>query len=376
MPCGFESHLSHHDSTADFAAVLFLMTQPKVVNNMGFLSKAKMIKRRIKGASFQRMNQNIQAIHRETNKNRLFIFLDMVWCAAKYGVGYLDYHVFGFSVNRGKKRRTFMTMQHNVGLTRMVNDATLYPIMNDKLQFLETYHNFIGRKWIDVRQEGVDGLKQLCQMCGTIFVKPISDFGGTGIERISINESTDYQALYKRLIERKQYLAEEAVKQHTVMDTLCSGSVNTLRIVTLTVDSQPHFLYALLRVGSGNNHVDNISSGGMYTIVGENGMLNFPAFCDKTGLYYDVHPVSGASFVGFTIPFFQQAIALCLEAAKAKLGLAYIGWDVAITDIGPVLIEGNILPGYDMVQNSKFHPDGIGLLPTVEKILGKPVPKA
>ncbi len=343
---------------------------------MGLLSKAKIIIRRVKGASFQRMNQNIQAIHKETGKNRLCILVDMLWCTLKYGVGYLDYHVFGFAMNRGKKRRTFMTMHHNIGLTRLVNDTALYPIMNDKLLFLETYEAFVGRSWVDLRQAGAEGLKSLCEKSPTIFVKPVSDFGGTGIERIETDGSTDYQALAERLLASKQFLAEEAVTQHEDMNRLCAGSVNTLRIVTLMVNGEPHFLYSLLRVGSGNNHVDNISSGGMYTLIGPDGILEFPAFCDKTGLYYDTHPVTGTAFPGFEVPMFRKAVELCLEAAKVKPGLAYIGWDVAITPDGPILIEGNILPGYDMAQNAKFHPDGKGLLPTVEKILGKPVPKA
>ena len=83
------------------------------------------------------------------------------------------------------------------------------------------------------------------------------------------------------------------------------------------------------------------------------------------------HPITK-----FGVPMFQNAVELCLKAAQVKPGLAYIGWDVAITPNGPVLIEGNILPGYDMAQNSKFHPDGKGLLPTVEAILGYRVPKA
>ena len=343
---------------------------------MGLLSKTKIILRRVKGASFQRMNQNIQAIHKETGKCRLLIFLDMIWCTFKYGVGYLDYHVFGFATNKGKNRKTFMTMHHNIGLTRLVNDRSLYPIMNDKIQFMETYGDFIGREWVDLRKSGAEGLKALCEKAGTIFVKPIAEFGGTGVEKISTDDNTDYEALTSRLIENGQFLAEEAVIQHVELNKLCSGSVNTLRIVTLTVDGTPHFLYALLRVGSGNNHVDNISSGGMYTLIGDDGLLSFPAFCDKTGLYYDRHPVTETAFPGFQIPMFREAVETCLAAAKVKPGLAYIGWDVAIAQDKPVLIEGNILPGYDMAQNSKFHPDEIGLLPVVEQILGCPVPKA
>ena len=343
---------------------------------MGFIFKAKIILRRVKGASFQRMNQNIQAIHKETGKNRFCIFVDMLWCTAKYGVGYLDYHVFGFATNKGKNRKTFMTMHHNIGLTRLVNDTSLYPIMNDKLQFMEVYQEYVGRQWLDLQVASVEELRALCQKCGTVFAKPISAFGGTGVERIETDENTDFQALYTRLTDGKQFLVEQAVVQHEELNKLCPSSVNTLRIVTLNVNEKSHFLYALLRVGSGNNHVDNISSGGMYTMIGDAGVLQFPAFCDKTGLYYEEHPVTHIRYQGFTVPMFQEAVNLCLNAAQVKPGLAYIGWDVAITPDKPVLIEGNILPGYDMVQNSVFHPDKKGLLPTVEKVLGHSVPKA
>lgn len=343
---------------------------------MGLISKATILLRRIKGASFTRLNQNIQAIHKETGKNRIFILVDMIGCMLKYGIGYLDYHVFGFAENRGKNRKTFMTMHHNIGLTRMVNNPKLYPIMNDKIQFLETYKDFIGRDWIDLRTSGADGLKSLCQKASTVFAKPLSDFGGTGVERITPNADTDFNTLTARLLENNQYLVEEAVIQHSELNKLCPESVNTLRIVTLTLNGTSHYLYALLRVGSGHNHVDNISSGGMYTRIGAGGLLEFPAFCDKTGLYYDSHPVTQTTFKGFIVPMFDEAVTLCLNAAKVKPELAYIGWDVAITPDKPVLIEGNILPGYDMVQNSKFNPDGKGLLPTVEAILGGPVPKA
>lgn len=343
---------------------------------MGLISKATIVLRRVKSASFARMNQNIQAIHKETGSNRLFILIDMIWCILKYGIGYLDYHVFGFAKNKGKNRKTFMTMHHNIGLTRMVNNPELYPIMNNKIQFLETYRDYIGRAWIDLRVAGSTGLKGLCQQVNTVFAKPISDFGGTGVERITTDDETDYEMLNTRLLTNHQYLVEEGVIQHDALNKLCPDSVNTLRIVTLTIHNTPHYLYALLRVGSGNNHVDNISSGGMYTRIGTGGILEFPAFCDKTGLYYDCHPVTKTAFTGFTVPMFEEAIALCLKAAQVKPELAYIGWDVAITPDGPVLIEGNILPGYDMVQNSKFNPDGKGLLPLVESIIGGSVPKA
>ena len=171
-------------------------------------------------------------------------------------------------------------------------------------------------------------------------------------------------------------MVEEAIRQHPEVSRLCPQSVNTLRVVTLLAGGEAKFVYALLRVGSGQGHVDNISSGGMYTLVGPQGELEFPAFCDQTGLYYDRHPVTGVAFRGYRLPFFREAVELCCQAAQVEPRLGYIGWDVAVTPDGPVLVEGNNLPGYDMAQNARFHPDGKGLLPTFEALLGRPIPRA
>mgnify|MGYP000795309594 FL=1 len=76
--------------------------------------------------------------------------------------------------------------------------------------------------------------------------------------------------------------------------------------------------------------------------------------------------------MGFQIPLFDQALELCRTASRrVEAHLKYIGWDVAITPDGPVLVEGNNLPGYDMCQNAG-HVDE-GMLPRFEKLLGRPI---
>lgn len=343
---------------------------------MGFGTKLAIFGRRLKGASLRRMNQNIGAIHRETGKNRALLLCDMIWCTLRYGVGYLDYHVFGFARNRGANRKTFMTMNHNVSLARMVNDATCYPLLNDKFQFLQRYEAFLGRRWLDLREADPQVLARFCRDCGVVFAKPHAEFGGKGVERLEPGPDTDFVALHRRLLDGGQFLVEEAIRQHPEVARLCPQSVNTLRVVTLLAEGEAKFVYALLRIGSGQGHVDNISSGGMYTLVGAQGELEFPAFCDQTGLYYDCHPMTGVTYRGYRLPFFREAVDLCCRAAQVEPRLGYIGWDVAITPDGPVLVEGNNLPGYDMAQNARFHPDGKGLLPTFEALLGRPIPRA
>jgi D-alanine-D-alanine ligase-like ATP-grasp enzyme len=50
-------------------------------------------------------------------------------------------------------------------------------------------------------------------------------------------------------------------------------------------------------------------------------------------------------FEKFQIPFYQEAKKLAVEAATRVPQLRVVGWDVAIQADGPILIEGNQLPG-------------------------------
>ena len=62
-----------------------------------------------------------------------------------------------------------------------------------------------------------------------------------------------------------------------------------------------------------------------------------------------VHPRTQRSFLSLTVPSWHEAQTLAIAAARAFAPLVTVGWDVALTDRGPVLIEGNAtwdpLPG-------------------------------
>ena len=54
------------------------------------------------------------------------------------------------------------------------------------------------------------------------------------------------------------------------------------------------------------------------------------------------HPVTGRQLVGFSIPHWDQARDLVCRAARFFLPVRSVGWDVAVTDEGVKLLEGNI----------------------------------
>jgi hypothetical protein len=75
------------------------------------------------------------------------------------------------------------------------------------------------------------------------------------------------------------------------------------------------------------------------------------------------HPDTGGRLAGFRLPHWSEALALCLKAHASFSAYAYVGWDVAFTDDGPVLVEGNLRWGVESMQRAHYRPLGETLFP-------------
>ena len=76
------------------------------------------------------------------------------------------------------------------------------------------------------------------------------------------------------------------------------------------------------------------------------------------------HPVTGVTFEGFRLTQFDEARALVLKAHNVEGFRDYsmIGWDVAFTPDGPILIEGNGKPGLNIIERGSRQLAGDGRL--------------
>lgn len=327
--------------------------------------------KRIFGMDYKQMWQTLNKIHKRSKKSRFILFFDMIICSIKYQAGYTDYFLFYFEDLNNKQRSTYVTRGVNNTYIRTLNDREYYKYFRNKVLFNDTFKEYLGRDYLDLSKSSKKDFKEFISKHPTIIVKTIDGTGGFGVEKIETNKNTNANKLYDELIQKEQFLVEECIKQHKDMSKLAQKSVNTLRIVTITKNNKTHVMLKVIRFGNGINAVDNFHSGGMYTIFDDNGIITKPAV-DREGIVHTIHPVTKTKIEGFKIPYYKEAIELAIKASKVIPQLGYVGFDIAISENGPVIVEGNELPGYDLYQ-SKVHlnENKEGLKPLFDKVINE-----
>lgn len=320
----------------------------------------------VKNLDIKSMTATAGYIAKKENKNSVAVLIDMIYCALKFKSGYNDYREFEFYSIDDSKRATFLTRGLNNNIIRDYNDKSEMGVFDDKVLFNETYADFIGREWIDLRKADADEFAKFLKKHNSVIAKPIDGICGKGIEKITFNDEMNIYAVYKGLVENNQMLIENYLIQHSEMARINPTSVNTMRMFTFCKDGKANLLQTIVKFGN-NGVVDNFHSGGMYAFADENGRVYTPAL-DKQDNVYTKHPTTNEEILGFTIPMHSQAKELVEKAALVTPSVGYVGWDVAITEDGPVIIEGNAYPGIFQPRPS-FTDSHEGVLPLYRKYM-------
>lgn len=307
-----------------------------------------------------------KAISKKTNKNTYLIVIDMIKCGLKYQAGYYDYQEFEFYNLNNDERKTYLTRGKNNEIVKKFNDKSSFHKFENKAEFNSIFNKYLKRNWMVLNNNNYADFEKFLKTNKAIIVKPIDDEGGNGVEKFVYSNDLNCQELYNKLIDNGQLLIEECIKQHSDMNILYDKSVNTMRMFTFYKDGESFFLQAVLKIGNGGI-VDNFSSGGMYTYVSDTGDVYVEAI-DKNDNIYHTHPVSNHKIVGFKVPMFKEAVELVKECAKIVPEIAYVGWDVAISENGPVIVEGNCFPGVFQVKPSLVDKKE-GLIPKYNEIM-------
>lgn len=332
--------------------------------------ETKRMFKKIKSIRFDNMNKIIDIISKENNnKSKLYIKFDLFMNFLKRGVGYTDYFRGNYINLTKKEKDTFVTAKSFYRVIKTLNDEDYIGVFENKLLFNKYFKEYIKRDFINLRTCTKEEYEEFINNHTIVFAKNPLGEGGHGISRLDINLIENKEELYNRLIENKQYLLEEEIIQSDELNEINPNCVNSYRIITLVNNNKSYVIANALRVNQDKNNVIGCTND-LYFSFSEDGIIDSNVI-DDYGHIYTKHPLTGKDFNEVKIKDVKTAFEMCKKAALEIPEVKYVGWDVAFTNKGPVIVEGNEYPGYGILQFYKLKNKRTGHLKEIQDILGK-----
>ena len=329
------------------------------------------------------------AVQKLTGKSRARQFLEQVIIAVLYRITPRYYYVFEFYLPRRWAFATHYLMRYE---TKEIAYRLLYPVPTDRYQptplknkmELSRHCRSHGVRCVEVFMlfEGgacVEGAQLLGQLPATdLFVKPVLGKGGGGCElwrhlgeglyRSSRGMAADAASLIAHVAElsrKEPCMIQRALRNHRDLHDLTAGALSTVRLLSCRneIGGFEATCAAFRMSVNPDSPIDNFHAGGVAAAVDlASGCLG-PATTLGMGedfSWYDKHPVTGGRIDGRQLPFWRETLELARQAHRIFPDYALIGWDIAVLEDGPCIIEGNRGPDVDIHPRTARAPIGDG----------------
>lgn len=267
---------------------------------------------------------------------------DMRRALWKYGMFYEEYLLFDCDGRDDAYQSSFITELNRYEIYRKYNDRRDLPLYHDKYRVYQLYREYYRREVIPVySSHDRENFLGFAVRHPKFIVKPTDKSCGYGVKIIDTSVQSP-ETVFRTLVKSGKHVCEELVPPHPVPERLNPTSLNTVRVVTVLENDRVRLFHPFLRVGRYGSEVDNGGAGGILVPVdAETGQLARSGR-DETGRYYTSHPDSRVRFADITLPMWDDAVRLTRTLAEIRPQNRCIGWDIAATPDGWVMIEANI----------------------------------
>jgi hypothetical protein len=142
------------------------------------------------------------------------------------------------------------------------------------------------------------------------------------------------------------------IYNHRDVQPISGEALSTIRIVTIKRPSGTFEVAGgVFRMGVEGSVADNFNLGGVASPIDlQSGVLGFGVRKGDPTRRWVKHPDTNTSIQGFVLPHWDAAKTLALKAHAAFSTMPSVGWDIAITPSGLILVEGNAMWGADVIQ--------------------------
>jgi len=242
---------------------------------------------------------------------------------------------------------SFAVPQDSLDMNETYNTVSTR-VLDNKTLFNQSFGDFIGRKYWINRDTSLEEFRQFIEGRSEVFCKPINLLGGHGSYKYYPEGKPE--DMYEHFMNEPKMLIEEVPKQHHLMSEIYDKSINSIRITTVLKDGEFHAFNTWVKFGGKGSIVDGRVGGGCFAAVDVNtGIVETPAV-DADNKRFEIHPDTGKRITGFRIPYWKEAVELCEKAIRSYDGIDFVGWDLCITEDGPIIVEGNSKPAFGDLQ--------------------------
>lgn len=160
---------------------------------------------------------------------------------------------------------------------------------------------------------------------------------------------------------KEEYIVVPRLRNAAAIRGLSQESLTPIRVVTcLDEKNEPivalSYLRVLCKLEKWNNSAElaaplDLNTGKLGKMVGDK--INW-----RPLERFSTHPFTGQRLEDVRVPFCRDINSIAVQAHRLFPQYAVIGWDIAITDKGPVILEANTAPDVAFLQRTFNQPIG------------------
>lgn len=283
-----------------------------------------------------------ERIKKENNWTDFDLERSLAFCRYRYHVGELSaYDNMRCWAYPREVLDTFAVKQDSLDLAKTY-DSGSRKVLSNKIQFDRTFPDLIGRKFWVNKETSFEEFSGFIEGLAKVFCKPINLCAGKGCYLYEL--SGDAAKDYEYFINEPKMLIEEVPEQHHLINEIYDKSINTVRVAAVIKDDEFIPFFTWIKFGAKGSIVDGRAGGGCFAGVDvKTGIVDTLAL-DKDNRRFDRHVDTGKLITGFQIPFWKEVLELAERGLRRLDGINYVGWDICVTETGPIIIEGNSAP--------------------------------
>ena len=295
-------------------------------------------------ANIRKMFSNNDKLKKLSKADRTAMINDMRFCRFAYGTQ-IDEYVFMdfFDKNKKSSDRRGVVSDTEQRIVRLCCNDMTHAELSDKAKAYDILKKYYKRDALVItKNKDWNRFNKFANKHSCFVVKRVCSSRGNGVEIVDMNTINDRKVFFRSLLDSGKVLLEEVIHQSNELAQFNPDSVNTARVSTFLTKNGVVAPWGFFRTGRKGSFIDNCAAGGVFASLDTINGLTSSNGCDESGNRYDYHPDSNIKMEGFKLPDWDQALALCKEAALLTPEIKYLSWDLAHSDkYGWVIVEVN-----------------------------------